>query len=140
MLWQNEKRVLNSSDSFFSCPVCHLDNSHSSHLTTRTPTSSCLAPAWPYFSEHNFLYIILLRTDSLCTSVSLFQHQEICLALDLSLYASCCSFLQSIENTFLYLQTLINPRIFLRIEPDSQGFFSIMWKNMALKKSETIVS
>lgn len=85
LLWQSEKRVLNSSDSFFSRPACHLENSHSSHLKTCTPTSSFLAQAWPSFSEHNFLYITLSRAKSLCTSFSLFKYQEICLTLDLSL-------------------------------------------------------
>lgn len=89
LLWQKEKRVLNFSDSSFSRLACHLENCHSSPLKTRTPTSSFLAQAWPYFSEHNFLYIILLRAESLCISFSLFQDQEICLTLDLSLYASC---------------------------------------------------
>ena len=79
LLWQKEKRVLNSSDSSFSRLACHLENCHSSPLKTRTPTSSFLAQAWPYFSEHNFLYIILLRAESLCISFSIFQDQETCL-------------------------------------------------------------
>ena len=133
LLWHNEKRVLNSSDSFFSRPACHLDNSRSSHLKTCTPTSSFLAQAWPCFSGHNFLYIILLRAESLCTSLSLFQYQEIWLTLYLSLYTSCCSFLHSSEYTFFHHQFLPNSRIPLRIETVFQGCFSIMDKTMIFK-------
>lgn len=75
-----EKRVLNSSDSSFSRLACHLENCHSSPLKTCTPTSSlCFQALTHYFSEHNFLYIILLRAESLCISFSIFQDQETCL-------------------------------------------------------------
>lgn len=119
------KLVLNSSDSSLSHPVCHLDRAIL-HISKHT---HLLLPPWhslTRLSEHNCSYIILSRAESPSTSFSHFQYQEICLPLDLSLYASCCSCLQSSEYTFLHHQTLPNSKIRLRMEPVFQGCFSIM--------------